>query len=108
MYSRQRLSILSRFETNLNETVLPTKKHRSDWRLPNTTNLARIIVDNLDRFGFTGKVFPVGTKKGKLGDRNILTSINEIEETPDLAVILVPGRFVPDTLWHAAKKESVM
>ena len=67
-------------------------------------NLARIIVENLDRFGFTGKVFPVGAKKGKLGNRNILTSINEIEETPDLAVILVPGRFVPDTLMACGKK----
>ena len=67
-------------------------------------NLARIIVENLDRFGFAGKVFPVGAKKGKLGNRNILTSINEIEETPDLAVILVPGRFVPDTLMACGKK----
>ena len=71
---------------------------------PTASNLARIIVDNLDRFGFTGKVFPLGIKKGKLGDRNILTSINEIEETPDLAVILVPGRFVPDTLMACGQK----
>jgi acyl-CoA synthetase (NDP forming) len=68
------------------------------------SNLARIIVENLDRFGFAGKIFPVGTKTGKLGNRNILTSINEIEETPDLAVILVPGRFVPDTLMACGQK----
>jgi acyl-CoA synthetase (NDP forming) len=68
------------------------------------SNLARIIVENLDRFGFADKIFPVGAKKGKLGNRNILTSINEIEETPDLAVILVPGRFVPDTLMACGKK----
>ena len=69
-----------------------------------TSNLARIIVENLDRFGFAGKIFPVGAKKGKLGNRNILTSINEIEETPDLVVILVPGRFVPDTLMACGQK----
>jgi len=71
---------------------------------PTASNLARIIVDNLDRFGFAGKVFPVGAKKGKLGKRNILASVNEIEDTPDLAVILVPGRFVPDTLMACGKK----
>jgi acetyltransferase len=61
-------------------------------------------VENLDRFGFPGKVFPVATKKGKLGKRKILTSVNKIKETPDLAVILVPGRFVPETLIACAKK----
>jgi len=69
-----------------------------------THNLARIIVENLDRFRFAGKVFPVGTTKGKLGKRKILASVNEIKETPDLAVILVPGRFVPGTLMACEKK----
>jgi acetyltransferase len=68
------------------------------------TNLARTIVENLDRFGYSGKVFPVGTKAGNLGRRTILTSINEMDETPDLAVILVPGRFVPDTLEACGRK----
>lgn len=71
---------------------------------PTEGNLARIIVENLDRFGFTGKVFPVGTKKGELGERSILSSVDETEETPDLAVILVPGRFVPETLRECAHK----
>jgi len=67
-------------------------------------NLARIIVENLDRFGFNGKVFPVGTTKGKLGKRKIAASVNEINETLDLAVILIPGRFVPETLMACGKK----
>jgi acetyltransferase len=71
---------------------------------PTDSNLARIIVENLDRFGFAGKVFPVGAKKGKLGKRNILASINEIKEIPDLAVILVPGRFVPEALMACGQK----
>ena len=68
------------------------------------TNHARIIVENLDRFGFAGKVFPVGSKKGKLGTRTIYTSIDDVEETPDLAVILVPGRFAPQILEACGKK----
>jgi len=67
-------------------------------------NLARIIVENLDRFGFDGKAFPVGTTQGKLGKRKIVTSVNEIKEVPDLAVLLVPGRFVPETLMACGKK----
>ena len=67
-------------------------------------NLARIIVDNLDRFGFAGKVYPLGAKKGTLGTRAIHASINDIEDTPDLAVILVPGRFAPQALEACGKK----
>jgi acetyltransferase len=68
------------------------------------TNLARIIVENLDRFGFSGKVYLVGARKGKLGKKPIHTSINEIDGTPDLAVVLVPGRLVPQTLEKCGKK----
>lgn len=71
---------------------------------PTDNNLARIIVENLDRFRFAGKVFPVGTTQGKLGKRTILTSVNEINGTPDLGVILVPGRFVPETLVACGRK----
>ncbi len=61
-------------------------------------------MENLDRFGFDGKAFPVGTTQGKLGKRKIVTSVNEIKEVPDLAVLLVPGRFVPETLMACGKK----
>lgn len=67
-------------------------------------NLARIIVDNLDRFGFAGNVFPLGAKKGMVGTRTIHTSIHDIDDTPDLAVILVPGRFAPQALEACGKK----
>lgn len=70
----------------------------------NEGNLARIIVENLDRFGFAGKVFPIGKKRERLGTRYILSSIHEAEETPDLGIILVPGVFVPETLETCGKK----
>ena len=39
---------------------------------PTDNNLARIIVDNLDRFQFSGKVFPVEQKKENLAGEECL------------------------------------
>ncbi|OPY81760.1 MAG: succinyl-CoA synthetase subunit alpha [Syntrophorhabdus sp. PtaU1.Bin153] len=62
------------------------------------SNLGRIIVQNLDRFGFKGSVYPVGTGKGFVCGRKILASIEAAENVPDLAVLLVPAQSVPDIL----------
>jgi acyl-CoA synthetase (NDP forming) len=61
-------------------------------------NHARIIVQNLIHFGFTGNIYPVGAKGGSVSGKEIQRNIDEIPETPDLAVILVPARYVPSTL----------
>lgn len=68
------------------------------------SNMARIIVENCDRFAFKGKVYPVGTNTGIVAGRRILVNLDEIEETPDLAVLLVPARFVPQTLDACGEK----
>jgi acetyltransferase len=62
------------------------------------SNLGRIIVQNLDRFGFKGKVYPVGAGKGLVCGRKVLAGIEAAEDAPDLAVLLVPARNVPDIL----------
>ncbi len=68
------------------------------------SNMARIIVENCDRFAFRGNVYPIGTSAGMVAGRKILASLNEIEETPELAVLLVPARFVPQTLEACGQK----
>ena len=68
------------------------------------SNMARIIVENCDRFGFKGNVYPIGTSAGFVAGRKILASLDEIEDIPDLAVLLVPARFVPQTLQACGQK----
>jgi acetate---CoA ligase (ADP-forming) len=69
-----------------------------------STNLARIIVENLDRFRFGGDIYPVGSRAGCLGDRKILSSLDEIGKVPELAVILVPAAGVSAVLRECANK----
>lgn len=62
------------------------------------SNLARVIVENLARFGFRGDVYPVGVKEGLAGGRRILRDLDGVAAVPDLAVVLVPAKYVPETL----------
>jgi acetyltransferase len=67
-------------------------------------NLGRNIVGNLDRFSFKGDVYLVGTKQGRLGGRPIYAGIEDVPGNPDLAVILIPARGVPDILDCCGRK----
>ncbi|GAB4248680.1 acetate--CoA ligase family protein [Deferrisoma sp.] len=61
-------------------------------------NLGRTIVENLERFSFPGRVHLVGRNGGRLGGRPIHRTLEEVPDTPDLAVILIPAPYVPDAL----------
>jgi acetyltransferase len=68
------------------------------------SNLARVIPENLDRFGFEGAVYLVGGKADCLRGRKVLTNVNEIPEVPDLAVFLVPADRLADGVDACGKK----
>jgi len=68
------------------------------------SNLARFIVDNLDRFGYQGTVYPIGRDGGAVNGRRILTSVASITGKADLAVILLPARAVPEALETSGAK----
>ena len=62
------------------------------------TNLGRNIIENLDRFHFRGPVYPVGKEGGALNGRKIYTRIEEIDDSVDLVVFLIPAVFIPEAL----------
>ncbi len=62
------------------------------------TNLARVIVQNLIRSGFKGAVYPIGRNRGVVEGKDILLSVEEMSATPDVAIILMPARSIPDVM----------
>jgi acetate---CoA ligase (ADP-forming) len=68
------------------------------------SNVARGILENLDRFGFNGKIYLLGSKKGSLLGREVFADISEIPEIPDMAVILIPASGLPKVLESCGKK----
>ena len=68
------------------------------------SNVARVIIENLDRFGFKKPVYLVGSKSGSLFGRDIFADIDAIPEVPDLAVILIPAPGLPKALESCGKR----
>ncbi len=64
----------------------------------NPLNLAKNIVCNCLSMGFQGEILPVGREPGVVHGKRILTEPEQLPEGIDLAVILVPARFVADVL----------
>ena len=68
-------------------------------------NLARNIVENLFEFQFNGEIHLVGRKDGILYGRRILTSMDQLPEGIDVAVILTPAQTVPDLMEACGRKK---
>jgi len=68
------------------------------------TNLGRRIVENLERFHFSGPVYPVGREGGNLDGREIYTRIEEVDAPIDLVVFLIPAPFIPEALEVCGEK----
>jgi acetyltransferase len=71
----------------------------------NPDNLARIIVENLFEFQFNGEIFLIGKKEGILFGRGICTSMEDLREGIDVAVILTPAQTVPGILESCGRKK---
>jgi len=68
-------------------------------------NLARNIVENLFEFQFNGEIHLIGRKEGILFGRRILTSMDQLPDGIDVAVILTPAQTVPDFIEACGRKK---
>ena len=62
------------------------------------------ILKNLLTQGYAGKIFPVNPKGGEILGATAYVSVKDIPETPDMAVIVIPAKFVPDALEECGAK----
>jgi len=67
-------------------------------------NLGRNIIGNLVEYGFDGIVYAVGPGGGKIETRRIYSSIGDIPDYVDLAVIMTPAKTVPGILEECGQK----
>lgn len=68
------------------------------------SNLARVTVENMNRFAFQGTLYLVGEKGGSLAGKDIYTSVEHLPEIPDLAVLLIPALAIPEALEACGRK----
>ncbi|MCD6324310.1 MAG: CoA-binding protein [Desulfurococcales archaeon] len=71
-------------------------------RNPDKTGHA--ILKNILESGFRGRLYPVNPKAGEILGLKAYASLKDIPEPVDLAVIVVPARFVPSVIEEAGEK----
>ncbi len=66
--------------------------------------LGHEIMKNIIDGGFQGDVYPINPKADVILDLPCHKSVKEIEEAVDLAVIIIPARFVPQAVQECGEK----
>lgn len=64
-----------------------------------------VIFNNLIKDGYTGNVFPVNPRYEEIGGKKCYSSISEIREKIDLAIIVLKAELVSDAVKQCVKKE---
>ncbi len=68
------------------------------------TNLARRILANLKRFGFTGRIYAAGPRPEEVEGFKPYKSVLDIEDKIDLAIVLTPAAVVPQIAEECGRK----
>ena len=61
-------------------------------------------LSSLLQLGFSGPIYPVHPQETSVLGLNAYPSVQDLPETPDLAVLVLPTRIVPDVLAQCGKK----
>lgn len=69
-----------------------------------TSNLARRILHNLRRFHYTGRIYGVGPREEEVEGVRLHSSILDLPEAVDLAVLLIPAKNIPSVAEECGRK----
>ena len=64
----------------------------------NPNKLGYRVAENMIMSGYPGSLYFVNPRGGEIFDHMIFTNLEDLPDPVDLAVIIVPARFVPETL----------
>ncbi len=68
------------------------------------TKLSFAIVDNMTRYGFPGKIYPINPKGGIIGGHQAYSSVLDVPGEIDLAVIVIPAPLVAEAMEQCGRK----
>ncbi len=69
----------------------------------NPRKYGHMTLKSLIKGGYQGRIYPVNPKGGEILGLKVYTSLKNLPETPDVAIILIPVDFVPAVLREAAE-----
>ncbi|MHA1917548.1 MAG: acetate--CoA ligase family protein [Candidatus Ranarchaeia archaeon] len=66
--------------------------------------LGNVILKNIIDAGYKGKIYPINPKSDEVLGLKVYKSILDVPEDVDLAVFIIPSRFVPSTMEQCIEK----
>ena len=66
--------------------------------------MGHILMDNITRYGYQGKVYPVNPKGGEILGLPAYPSVLDVPDEVDLAVVVIPARYIPDVVDQCGEK----
>ncbi|MDD4071212.1 MAG: acetate--CoA ligase family protein [Desulfobacterales bacterium] len=66
--------------------------------------LGHVILNNIVNGGYPGTVYPVNPKQEKILGLTCYSAVGQVPDQVDLAVVIVPARFVPQVITECGKK----
>lgn len=66
--------------------------------------MGHILMDNITRYGYQGKVYPVNPKGGETLGLPVYPSVLDIPGEVDLAVVVIPAPYIPDVVDQCGQK----
>ena len=67
--------------------------------------LGRLVLDNILKNGYKGKIYPVNPKAGRVANLKCYSSVSDISGTVDIALIAIPSQFVYQVVEDCCKKK---
>lgn len=63
-------------------------------------NIPRLVLENLIRWGYKGRIFGVNPRAGEshVDGIKMYGDVNDLPEVPDIAFIMIPARLIPDVV----------
>ncbi len=63
-----------------------------------------ILLDNILRGGYQGKLYPINPKGGEILGRPVYPSIQDVPDEVDLAIIVIPAAAIPEVVEECGQK----
>src|SRR5512139_2151745 len=70
----------------------------------NVTSMGTILLGSVMSLGFEGEIFPIHPKEDKVQNLKAYRNVLDLPNVPDLALIVLPTRIVPETMDACGRK----
>ncbi len=67
-------------------------------------SIGNVIIRNLQKYGYKGKIYPLNPSAPEVCGIKAYKTLEEIPDQVDLAHVIIPSRFVPQTIEDCGKK----